>query len=98
MWSGTSALTIGLIDEMGGLNDAISGAAKLAGLDVLFCTENSLNWKILTQELLSQLSGEVKMNVLKNELGESVKLFNIIREVKDMTGIQARLPYFIDIH
>lgn len=38
------------------------------------------------------------MNVLKNELGESVKLFNIIREVKEMTGIQARLPYFIDIH
>jgi hypothetical protein len=38
------------------------------------------------------------MNILKNELGESVKFYNMIREVKDMSGIQARIPFFIDIH
>ena len=33
VWSGTSALKIGLIDEIGGLKDAIKGAAELAGIE-----------------------------------------------------------------
>ena len=33
VWSGTSALKIGLVDEIGGLKDAIKGAAKLAGIE-----------------------------------------------------------------
>ena len=32
VWSGNSARRIGLVDEIGGLNDAIKGAAELAGL------------------------------------------------------------------
>ncbi len=97
VWSGTSALNIGLIDEMGGLSDAISGAAKLAGIE-------SYNVRELPEfedrytRILSQITGEMKMSVLKNELGESVRFYDMIREVKEMTGIQARVPYFIDIH
>jgi len=33
VWSGKKALEIGLIDKLGGLNDAIASAAELAGLD-----------------------------------------------------------------
>src|SRR5450759_2416192 len=33
VWSGTSAFKIGLVDEIGGLKDAIKGAAKLAGIE-----------------------------------------------------------------
>jgi protease-4 len=97
VWSGTSALSIGLIDEMGGLNEAISGAAKLAGLDTYSVRELPELEDTYTR-ILSQLGGDVKISILKNELGESVKLYNIIHKVKEMTGIQARLPYFIEIH
>jgi protease-4 len=96
VWSGTSALAIGLIDEMGGLNEAISGAAKLADLESYLVRELPDLEDPYTR-LLTQLSGELKMNILKNELGESVKFYNLIQEIKDMTGAQARLPYFIDI-
>jgi len=97
VWSGTSAVKIGLVDEMGGLNDAISCAAKLAGIDTYSVRELPVI-EDPYMKILSQLTGEVRMSILRNELGESVKYYNMIQEVKDMTGIQARLPYFIEIH
>ena len=97
VWSGTSAMKIGLVDEMGGLKDAIHGAAKLAGIESYSIRELPVLEDPYTR-ILSQLGGEVRMSILKKELGESVKYYNILQEVKDMSGIQARLPYFIDIH
>ena len=97
VWSGTSALKIGLVDEIGGLKDAITAAAKLAGVETFIVKELPVFEDPYTR-IISQLSGEVKMSILKKELGESVKYYNMIQELKSMTGIQARLPYFIDIH
>ena len=97
VWSGTSAQKIGLVDEIGGLKDAIHGAAKLAGIESYAVKE----FPVLEDPYLrfiSQLGGDIRMSILKNELGESVKLFNIVKEIREMSGIQARLPYFIDIH
>ncbi len=97
VWSGRSALKIGLVDEIGGLSDAIKGAAKLAGIETYSLRELPVVEDPYTR-ILSQLTGDVKMNILKNELGESVKYYNILKEIKDMSGIQARLPFYIDIH
>jgi protease-4 len=97
VWSGASALKIGLVDEMGGLNDAIKGAANLAGIESYSVRELPVIEDPYTR-FLSQLGGELKMSILKNELGESVKYYNMIQEIKEMSGIQARLPYFIDVH
>ena len=96
VWSGTSARKIGLVDEIGGLKDAIKGAADLAGLESYSVRELPVLEDPYTR-ILSQLGGEVRMSILKNELGESVKYYNMLQEIKDMSGIQARLPYFIDI-
>jgi len=96
VWSGTSALKIGLVDEMGGIEEAIKGAADLAGIESYSIRELPEIEDPYTR-ILTQLGGELKMNMLKSELGESVKLYNMIQEVKNMSGIQARIPYFIDI-
>jgi protease-4 len=96
VWSGASALKIGLVDEMGGLNDAIKGAANLAGIESYSVRELPVIEDPYTR-FLSQLGGELKMSILKNELGESVKYYNMVQEIKEMSGIQARLPYFINI-
>jgi protease IV len=97
VWSGSSAFKIGLVDEIGGLKDAIEGAAKLAGIESFSIRELPVLEDPYTR-ILSQLGGEVRMKILKNELGESVKYYNMVDELKNMSGIQARLPYFIDIH
>jgi protease-4 len=97
VWSGTSALSIGLVDEIGGLKDAIKGAANLAGIHNYSIRELPV-YEDPYLRILSQLSGEVRINILKKELGESVKYYNMVQELKDMSGIQARLPYFVEIH
>jgi protease-4 len=96
VWSGTGAIKIGLVDEIGGLDDAIKGAAELANIDKYKIRELPELEDPYTR-ILAQLSGDVRMNILKNELGESIEYYNRLKELKNLTGIQARLPYFIDI-
>jgi protease-4 len=96
VWSGTSSLKIGLVDEIGGLKDAIKGAAELAKTETYSIRELPVAEDPYTM-LLNQLSGEVKMNLLKKELGETFTFYRELLEIRDMTGIQARLPYFIEI-
>ena len=90
-------MKIGLVDETGGLNDAINCAAKLAGIESYSIRELPVLEDPYTR-ILSQLSGEMRMSILKKELGESVKYYNMFQELKEMSGIQLRLPYFIEIH
>jgi len=97
VWSGTDAKRIGLVDETGGLRASVEEAAKLAGLETYSLRELPVAEDPFTR-ILSQLSGEIRMRILKNELGEFKNLFDEIREIKDLSGIQARLPYFIEVH
>jgi protease-4 len=96
VWSGTGALKIGLVDEMGGLKKAIKGAAELAGIDKFKVKELPVLEDPYTR-LLSQLSGDIRMRILKKELGESLVYYRRFMELKELNGIQARIPYFIDI-
>ncbi len=96
VWTGKSAQNIGLVDEIGGLNDAIKGAAELAGLDNYSVRELPVHEDPYTR-LLSQLGGEITMRILKSELGESARYFNMVEEIRELSGIQARLPYFLEI-
>ncbi len=96
VWSGIGAMKIGLVDEMGGLKDAIKGAAELAGIEKYKIKELPELEDPYTR-LLKQLSGDVRMSILKKEIGESLVFYKRIMELKELSGIQARLPYFIEI-
>jgi len=97
VWSGINAQEIGLVDSIGGLEDAIKGAAGLANLANYSIRELPVLEDPYTR-LISQLSGDVRMKFLKKELGESIRYYNMIEEIRSLSGIQARLPYFIEIH
>jgi protease-4 len=97
VWSGSKAIGIGLADEAGGLEDAIRGAAELAGIQN-YAVKELPELEDPYTKLLSQLGGDVKMKILYNELGESAVLLNRLKDIREMSGIQARLPYIIDIH
>jgi protease-4 len=96
VWSGVRAKEIGLIDEMGGLDDAIKGAAKLAGIEKYSIKEFPVAEDTYTK-IISGLTGEMRMSILKKELGEYEKYYSEIKELSSLSGIQARLPYFIEI-
>lgn len=98
IWSGTNALKIGLVDELGGLRDAIAGAADLAAIDSSYSIRELPAAEDPYLKLLNQLSGNIRLSILRKELGESYRYYNEIKEISTLSGIQARLPYFIDIH
>jgi protease IV len=97
VWSGKSARSLGLVDEIGGLTDAIKGAAQLAGIEKYSVREYPVIEDPYTK-ILSGLSGEAKMRILAKELGEYARYYSEIRELATLSGVQARLPYFIEIH
>jgi protease-4 len=97
VWSGKSAINLGLIDELGGLEDAIKGAAELAKVEKYSIREFPVIEDPYTK-LLSGLSGDIRMKILEKELGEYAKYYSEIKELASLTGVQARLPYFIEIH
>ena len=97
VWSGSDAKRLGLVDETGGLRASVEEAAKLAGIETYSLRELPVAADPFTR-ILSQLSGEIRMRILKNELGEYKKIFDEIQEIKNLSGIQARLPYFIEVH
>ncbi|MDY0099505.1 MAG: signal peptide peptidase SppA [Bacteroidales bacterium] len=96
VWSGENALGIGLVDEEGGLTAAIESAASLAGVSTYSVKELPVAQDPY-MKLMSQLGGDAKMRILQNELGESLKIINAIKEISNLSGVQARLPYFIEI-
>lgn len=98
VWTGTDALKIGLVDELGGLNDAINYAAKQAGVK---------NPKVLYYPLIESNRFDVLLEQLEEDnkasLTSSAKLsteflnqYNKLKQVENMTGIQMRLPYLIE--
>jgi len=97
VWSGNDAIGIGLVDERGGLTASIEAAADLAGIEAYSVRELPESEDPLFR-ILSQLTGEIKMRILKQELGEYKRFFDEIQEIKNLSGIQARLPYFIEVH
>jgi protease-4 len=96
VWSGISAKNIGLIDEMGGLEDALKEAARLARIEKYSIREYPVLEDPYTK-ILSSLTGDLKMKILLKELGENAKYYSEIKELSNLSGIQARLPYFIEI-
>ena len=97
VWSGKSAKEIGLVDEMGGLDDAIKGAAELAKIDKYSLREYPVIEDPYSK-ILSGLTGEIRMRILEKELGEYARYYSEIKELSALSGIQARLPYFLEIH
>ncbi len=92
VFSAVDAKKIGLVDEIGGLKEAIAASAEAAGLK---------NYSIVKypkleaplQKLLNELSGDVQSRILKEKLGENYFYYQQLELIRNMKGIQARIPY-----
>lgn len=98
VWPGKKAKEIGLVDDLGGLDRALSAAAKLAGVEKYRTTEYPRT-KTGFEQLLEQLTRNkdtddgIKAWLIRSELGEMYPMYKTMRDIRQMKGIQARLPY-----
>jgi protease-4 len=97
VWSGADATGIGLVDNIGGLNDAIKEAASLAGLEHYRVTERPAAEDFYTK-LLKEMTSEMRTRAVTRELGEAARYYNDLKEIISSWGIQALMPYYLDIH
>ncbi|CAM1373429.1 signal peptide peptidase SppA [Tenacibaculum xiamenense] len=99
VWTGKEALANGLIDELGGLNDAVELAADLAEVDN-YRVRNYPNYKKELKESLkiSPFGKSSKEEILQELLGdEELRAYKAIKDFKNLKGIQARMPFLYDI-
>jgi len=97
IWCGVDALRIGLIDELGGIEDAIAAAVEIAELPDYRIIELPEH-KDPFQEIFSELFNNTKAMVIKSELGQHYNYYNYIKEISEMEGVQARLPFTFEIN
>lgn len=99
VWSGAEALKIGLVDELGGLDDAIQDAAKRAKLGTNWHVEEYPESTPLEERLIKGLFGaQIKANQASlpsdpfNQEFKKLKAdFNNLRTLNDPQGIYLRM-------
>ena len=101
VWTGRDALKIGLVDELGGLTDAINYAAKNEGIS----NKKVLYYPLKEDDPISELIEKIEEETTsKNSKASTIELpveimnyYNQIKNLESYSGIQMRMPYQIDI-
>lgn len=98
VWSGSEAVKIGLVDKIGGLNDAIAEAAKIAKIKD-FTTQNYPEYEKTFGDLMGSLPfAQSKEAFIKEEIGEeNYLLIEQVKRLQRQKGVQAMMPFGIDI-
>ena len=98
VWTGKEAKEIGLVDELGNLDDAVAYAAEMAEITEYKTTSYPRFENDFEDSFKSFPFMNMKDNMIKEELGEvNYKIYKEVEKMSKIKGIQARLPYNIDI-
>ncbi|MFI0489945.1 signal peptide peptidase SppA [Flavobacterium sp.] len=98
VWSGSEAIKIGLVDKIGGINEAINEAATLAKIKN-YSTQNFPEYEKNINDILEHLPfAKSKESFIKEEFGtETFKIMEQIKRVQSKKGVQAMMPFEISI-
>lgn len=98
VWIATDALNIKLVDQLGGIDDAVKKAAQLAKLKDYYTSDYpaAASWM---DNLLNSMSssGTYLDEQLRQTLGDFYQPFTMLRSIDKREAIQARIPYAISI-
>lgn len=110
VWSGVAAKDIGLVDEIGGVEAAISYAAKQAKLGNNWRIQEYPEVRTFEQRLLGQLAGEARVLIsgdaasqsppqdpLTAQLGKIQQELSVLQSMNDPLNVYARLPFNLKI-
>ncbi|MEG4497122.1 signal peptide peptidase SppA [Microcoleus sp. F10-C6] len=103
VWSGTAAKQLGLVDEIGGLEDAVTEAAKQAKLGDDWKLEEYPKRRTLEERILERISGvrvlkpAAKLDPLTAEVKKMQEELAAIESMNDPQGVYVRLPFNLRI-
>lgn len=96
VWTGEQGLEIGLVDQLGTLDDAIAEAAKAAKIEK-YSTGRYPEPEPWYASLLNKTKTGYLDGQMRQMLGEYYTAFSLIRNISQKDPIQARLPYDLNI-
>ena len=100
VWSGTDAKRLGLVDELGNLDDAIAAAAELAEVKT-YGIKKFPKYKSGFERFMEDMGSaksKIGESIIKEEIGEET--YGILKQMKsamEQKGIQTRMPFVLDI-
>ena len=94
VWTGKDAQKIGLVDVLGGMEDAIRIAARKANIEEYDIVEYP-KLKNPIEAFFTDLTGNVKSRLMKEELGAFYPTWQQLKNTIRNQGILARIPYDI---
>ena len=97
VWLATDALNIKLVDQLGGIDDAVKKAAELAKLKDYYTSDYPAAASWMDAMLNSMSSGTYLDEQLRQTLGDFYQPFTMLRSIDKREAIQARIPYAISI-
>lgn len=92
VWDGVTAHKIGLVDELGSLQDAVAALAKQMEYKK-YEVVTYPNAKTDFWEMLSAFNSQMRVKALKEELGQAYPLYMQVKNLKDLDPLQARMEY-----
>ena len=93
VWTGAHAKEIGLVDQLGTLDDAISVAKEKAQIESYTLMSYPAKPNVLDQLMNQAKSGSYADAKLREAFGEYYNMFAPIRRLKTEGGIEAAMPY-----
>ena len=98
VWSGIEAIKLGLIDQLGTIDDAVAKAAELAELTEFGIMYYPKKQDFFTRLFSSNMDSDIKIErALQQQLGELYFTYKGIKTVTEASGVQARMPFEIII-
>ena len=94
VWAGADAIGLGLVDQLGDMEDAIAYAVQKAGLAEDYKVVELPKEKDFMTRLMEQLNGEDKLDAaMRSKLGAYYDYVQGLENLQKNTGIQARMPF-----
>ena len=97
VYTGEDALKIGLVDLMGNLENAVEIAAKKAGIEDDYKTIYMPEPKNFLEKIMEDSENKVQAHFINKEMGIFAPYFRELNRISKQTGVQARLPFTLEI-
>ena len=98
VWSGVNAKEIGLIDEFGGLEDAIEIAKKKAKITTDIRIIEMPEKLPFFEQLIKEMKENASVSAMQKELGPAYRYYKTFKNLTGLSGIQARMTYDVYLY
>ena len=97
VWTGEAAKELGLVDVLGGIDTALEIAVRKAGIEGYTVVSYPAKQDLLSSLLNTKPTNYVESQILKSKLGEYYQQFGMLKNLKERSMIQARIPFELNI-